>query len=115
MDTSKRAVKQVFDISKSAVYNEVDLDFGVGRAGGVFRPSPNVPNRALVAFDEASVTLKNGFKLDLGWVFAITSFIRNSKDNGWLETTYLDSDIRIGRGNKGTMFVLTRDASAVQP
>jgi hypothetical protein len=36
-------------------------------------------------------------------------------DNGWLETAYLDSDLRIGRGNKGTLFILTRDRYAMQP
>jgi hypothetical protein len=115
VDTSNRVVKQVFDIEKSCVYNEVELDFGVGRAGGTFRESPNVPNRALVSFNEASITFNNGFVLDLGWVFAIIAVFRKSKDNGWLETTFLDSELRIGRGNKGTMFILTRDRNAVQP
>ena len=34
---------------------------------------------------------------------------RNSRENGWLETTYVDEQWRIGRGNKGTLFILTRD------
>lgn len=34
----------------------------------------------------------------------------NSKDNnGWLEVTYLDEDLRIGRGNEGSVFVLSRE------
>ena len=115
MDTSNRVVKQVFDMEQSSVFNDVELDFGVGRAGGTFRASPNVPNRALVSFNEASITFTNGFVLDLGWVFAIIAAVRGSKDNGWLETTFLDSDMRVGRGNKGTMFILTRDRNAVQP
>mmetsp|Transcript_10217 Transcript_10217/g.15596 ORF Transcript_10217/g.15596 Transcript_10217/m.15596 type:complete len:263 (-) Transcript_10217:29-817(-) len=115
VDTSNRVVKQVFNTDESTVYNVVELDFGVGRAGGTFRPSPNVLNRAIVAFDEASITFKNGFVLNLGWIFGIIGFIKNSRDNGWLETTYVDKDIRIGRGNKGTLFVLTRDSDAVQP
>jgi hypothetical protein len=27
---------------------------------------------------------------------------------GWVEITYLDSDLRIGRGNEGSVFVLQR-------
>lgn len=34
----------------------------------------------------------------------------NSKDNnGWLDVTYLDDDLRIGRGNEGSVFVLSRE------
>jgi len=28
---------------------------------------------------------------------------------GWLETTYLDADLRVGRGDKGSVFVLRKD------
>ncbi len=27
---------------------------------------------------------------------------------GWIETTYLDEDLRIGRGDKGSIFVASR-------
>ena len=115
VDTSNRIVKQIFDVDKSTVLNEVELDFGIGRAGGTFRQSPNVPNRALVSFNEASITFTNDFVLNLGWIFSIIAVVRKSRDNGWLETTFLDSEVRIGRGNKGTMFILTRDRNAVKP
>jgi hypothetical protein len=116
VDTSNRVVKQTIDVPQKTVTNEVELDFGNVNVGGSFRPSPNVPNRAIVAFDRADITLKNGFTIKLGFIFAILAAIRgNNKDSGWLETTYLGEDIRIGRGNKGTMFVLTRDPKAVKP
>jgi len=115
VDTSNRVVKQIIDTEQSVVTNDVELDFGRVVVSGPFRQSSNVPNRAVVAFDRADITLKNGFTLNLGFVFAILAAIRGSKDNGWLETTYLGDDMRIGRGNKGTMFVLTRDADAVNP
>lgn len=115
VDTSNRVVKQILDINSSRVTNDIELDFGRVVVSGPFRPSPNVPNRAIVAFDTADITLKNGFTLKLGFLFAILAVLRGSKDNGWLETTHIGDDMRIGRDNKGTMFVLTRDVDAVQP
>lgn len=83
-------------------------------ASGKFRPSSNVQNRVIVAFDTASVEWA-GPTIQLGFVFGILGKVRRSRDSGWLETTFVDSKLRIGRGNKGTLFVLTRDATAVQP
>ena len=99
----------------------MDLDLGCQiTVGGFFRQSPNVPNRAIVAFDRATISLfqqkqqeESGLKIELGWVFSILAILRGSKDSGWLETTFLDDEVRLGRGNKGTMFVLTRDRNAV--
>jgi len=94
------------------------VDVGWGRivAAGKFRPSTNVPNRAIVSFDTFKIEFeKLPFSLDLGFLFPLSAKIRGSTDNGWLETTFIDEDIRIGRGNKGTMFVLTRDPNVVQP
>lgn len=39
-----------------------------------------------------------------GLDFAIDS----DRQQGWLEVTYLDEDLRIGRGNQGSLFVLTK-------
>ncbi|CAN1209993.1 PAP/fibrillin family protein [Tumidithrix helvetica PCC 7403] len=39
---------------------------------------------------------------------AIDSKIKNREQRGWLETTYLDDDLRIGRGNEGSLFVLRK-------
>jgi len=35
--------------------------------------------------------------------------IKSDRQPGWLEVTYLDKDLRIGRGNQGSLFVLTKD------
>ncbi len=45
------------------------------------------------------------FTLLQGVDFAINS----DRQQGWLEITYLDKDLRIGRGNQGSLFVLTKD------
>ena len=34
--------------------------------------------------------------------------INNENQQGWLEVTYLDDDLRIGRGNEGNVFVLRK-------
>ncbi|HEY9621755.1 MAG TPA: PAP/fibrillin family protein [Crinalium sp.] len=34
--------------------------------------------------------------------------ITRREQSGWLDTTYLDEDLRIGRGNEGSVFVLTK-------
>ncbi|MEB3225932.1 MAG: PAP/fibrillin family protein [Synechococcus sp.] len=35
--------------------------------------------------------------------------INSQKNSGWLDVTYLDEDLRIGRGNEGSVFVLSRE------
>lgn len=39
---------------------------------------------------------------------AIDISLNNREQSGWLDTTYLDQDMRIGRGNEGSVFVLTK-------
>jgi PAP_fibrillin len=39
---------------------------------------------------------------------AIDFPIRNPNADSWLDVTYLDDDLRIGRGNQGSLFVLTK-------
>ncbi|MEH2410367.1 PAP/fibrillin family protein [Nostoc sp.] len=39
---------------------------------------------------------------------AIDVAINSDKQQGWLDITYIDHDLRIGRGNEGSVFVLTK-------
>lgn len=116
VDTSNRVVQQIINVSDSTVTNQVDLGWGLVQAGGGFRPSETVPIRAIVSFNRADITLESGFVIRLGWWFDILPLFKGgSRDNGWLETTFVDEEIRIGRGNLGTLFVLTRDPKQVAP
>lgn len=115
VDTSNKVVKQIFNVSAMAVANEVSLEWGQIVVSGTFRQSPRISNRAIVAFDTAVIRFGDTISVNLSLVFAVLAVLRRSRDSGWLETTYLDNEIRIGRGNKGTMFVLTRDPAAVKP
>ena len=48
-------------------------------------------------------------QIENGKKFPAFDFNINSNDQqGWLDITYLDQDLRIGRGNKGSVFVLTK-------
>jgi hypothetical protein len=119
VSTANKVTRQIFDVTASRVTNTVEQEFGMVRVEGSFRPSTSVPTRAIVAFDTVTIALDKimggGLVLNLGFVFSALSVIKGTKDNGWLETTYLDDQLRIGRGDKGTMFVLTRALDAVQP
>ncbi|MGK7939157.1 MAG: PAP/fibrillin family protein [Crocosphaera sp.] len=46
-------------------------------------------------------TGKKFFPLDFG--------LENREQQGWLEITYIDDDLRIGRGNEGSVFVLAKE------
>ena len=44
----------------------------------------------------------------MSWFKGIDFAINAERQQGWLEITYLDEDLRIGRGNRGSLFVLTK-------
>jgi len=117
VDTSNRIVKQIFNMEESTVANEINFDWGTLTVRGPFKPSDKVDNRAIVAFKELLIEPNNNLPtIDLSILFSAIKNIKGSDVGGWLETTYLSGDdLRIGRGNKGTMFVLTRDPDAVEP
>jgi hypothetical protein len=99
--------------------NNSQLKYAV--AGGTYRPSTVQPNRAIVSFDTAQIRIPTQLSswtmitIPLGWIFSIIAVFRQgNRDNGWLETTYIDTSLRIGRGNKGTMFILTREPLSLQ-
>lgn len=48
-------------------------------------------------------------QIEAGQRFRAIDFnITNREQRGWLDITYLDEDLRIGRGNEGNVFVLTK-------
>lgn len=50
-------------------------------------------------------------EIEAGQKFTAFDFaITRSDQKGWLDITYLDDDLRIGRGNVGSVFVLTKVA-----
>lgn len=114
VDASNEPALQSFDIANSRVTNEIMTGAGLVTVGGTFGRSPKAPLRAVVAFDTAKIALNVGFTLDISFLFDVRAALKGTKNAGWVETTYLSDDVRIGRGNKGSMFVLTRDRDAVK-
>lgn len=117
VDTNNRLVQQIIDVKNSRISNVICLDFGTVRVSGSIERSDVSPLRVIVSFDELKVKLDKlgGLELNFGIIFSLRSIARGTKQSGWLETTFLSEDVRIGRGNKGTMFILTRDQSSVLP
>jgi hypothetical protein len=49
-------------------------------------------------------------KIEMGNKFPPFDFsIKDRNQQGWLEITYLDEDLRIGRGNQGNLFILSKE------
>jgi PAP_fibrillin len=59
--------------------------------------SYKTPAKMIQQIESGKKFLPIDFKIDRG------------EQKGWLETTYLDQDMRIGRGNEGNVFVLTKE------
>jgi hypothetical protein len=114
VDVSSKPPKQIIDLSGKSLYNEVLLKNAFIRVGGPFQFSEKNERRAVISLTEGIIDLKF-VKLDLAFFFAFLAFVRGTDQLGWLETTYLSENIRIGRGNRGSMFILTRDEGAVLP
>ncbi|AFZ57087.1 PAP/fibrillin family protein [Anabaena cylindrica FACHB-243] len=48
-------------------------------------------------------------QIESGQKFTAIDFpIKSDRQQGWLDITYIDQDLRIGRGNEGSVFVLSK-------
>ncbi|MGK3734888.1 MAG: hypothetical protein ACI8RD_000120 [Bacillariaceae sp.] len=113
VDTSNKLTTQTIGVKDNIFANAVKQNFGTIEVKGKFELD-SVPNRIIAAFDTGTLTLNNGFVINFSILFALRSMLKGGmKAMGWLETTYLDNDIRIGRGNRGSLFILTRDNTIV--
>mmetsp|Transcript_3950 Transcript_3950/g.8619 ORF Transcript_3950/g.8619 Transcript_3950/m.8619 type:complete len:295 (-) Transcript_3950:1409-2293(-) len=115
VDTSNKLTTQTIGVEEKIFANAVEQDFGTIQVKGFFE-FDSVPNRIIASFDNGTLTLKNGFVIDFSFLFALRATLKGGvKAGGWLETTYVDDEIRIGRGNRGSLFVLSRDKDTVTP
>ncbi|MGB7439775.1 MAG: PAP/fibrillin family protein [Coleofasciculaceae cyanobacterium] len=112
-------VYQYLRIAEQKVYNIAEF-VGVPYLEGIVsvcaRFEPVSERRVNVKFERSISGLQRliGYQsaddfirqIESGKKFAALDFNIKSRDQqGWLEITYLDSDLRIGRGNRGNVFV----------
>ena len=81
---------------------------GVSLVGNDALPDPNTPDSRIdFVFDEGNFDL-DGIKIPYPVPFRLPLFRDWVK--GWIDITYLSDRVRISRGNKGTTFVLLKEA-----
>ncbi len=110
----RTASAQIFNLAE---VQGVPLLEGMVSVSATFEPVSET--RVNVRFDRGIVGLQRllGYQdpssflsmIDAGKRFPPIDFaINGDRQRGWLEITYLDDDLRIGRGNEGSVFVLTK-------
>ncbi len=117
-------VYQCVRVSDARIYNVAEVK-GILPLNGLIsvaaRYEPVSDCRVNVKFERAIFGLQAlvGYQspasfvaqIEAGESFRAIDFkITNREQRGWLDVTYLDDDCRIGRGNQGSVFVLTKSA-----
>jgi hypothetical protein len=116
-------VYQCIRAPEAKIYNIAELvgvPFLEGIVSVAARFAPISERRVDVKFERSIVGLQRLVdyrspdyfikQIETGKRFAAIDFnIENRDQQGWLDITYLDEDLRIGRGNEGSVFVLTKE------
>ncbi|GGA07937.1 PAP/fibrillin family protein [Okeania sp. KiyG1] len=115
-------IYQCIRVQDTAVYNIAEvsgLPFLEGIVSVVAQFEAVSEKRVNVKFNRSILGLQSliGYRspnkliaeIESGKKFTAIDFnIQNREQKGWLDITYLDEDLRIGRGNQGNVFVLIR-------
>lgn len=115
-------IYQCVRLDRLKIYNIAQINglpYLDGLVSVAARLTPVSERRANVAFERAIAGLQVpiGYRspsefieqIELGKRFFALDFKINANDRqGWLDITYLDDDLRIGRGNEGSVFVLAK-------
>ncbi len=120
-------IYQCIRVSEAKVYNIAEIVGlpmleGLVSVAATFEPVSE--RRVNVMFERSIIGLQRflGYQtpakliqqIESGKKFLPIDFkIDRGEQKGWLDTTYLDEDMRIGRGNEGNVFVLTKETSYV--
>jgi PAP_fibrillin len=115
-------VYQCIRVAEAKLYNIAEV-IGLPLLEGVVsvaaRFKPVSEKRVDVKFERSILGLQRliGYEtpdrfiqqIETGQKFTAIDFsLENRDQQGWLDITYLDEDLRIGRGNEGSVFVLTK-------
>ena len=115
-------IYQCIRVETTSVYNIAEI-YGLPYLEGLISVAakfePVSGRRVEVKFERSIIGLKSliGYsspenfiqQIEAGNKFTAIDFpIQSDTQQGWLDITYLDSDLRIGRGNEGSVFVLSK-------
>jgi PAP_fibrillin len=115
-------IYQCIRIRETQIYNIAEL-LGIPFLEGIVTVSaqftPLNEQRIQVQFQRSVIGLQRvvGYQSPTQWIdrlnthtklTAIDFAIDSQRKPGWLDITYLDRDLRIGRGSEGSLFVLTK-------
>ncbi|BAZ48157.1 PAP fibrillin family protein [Nostoc sp. NIES-4103] len=115
-------IYQCIRVETTSVYNIAEI-YGLPYLEGLISVAakfePVSGRRVQVKFERSIIGLKSliGYsspenfiqQIEAGNKFMAIDFpIQSDTQQGWLDITYLDSDLRIGRGNEGSVFVLSK-------
>ncbi len=115
-------IYQYIGVKTQSVYNIAEvygLPYFEGLVSVAARFEPVSERRVEVKFERSILGLQRliGYqspadfiqKIESGAKFTAIDFSLDSRNQqGWLDITYLDQNLRIGRGNEGSVFVLTK-------
>jgi len=115
-------IYQCIRVESNSVYNIAEI-YGIPLLTGLVSVAakfePVSERRVQVKFQRSIIGLQNliGYttpgnfiqQIELGKKFTAFDFpIQSEQQQGWLDITYIDNDLRIGRGNEGSVFVLSK-------
>ncbi len=115
-------IYQCIRVETNSVYNIAEifgLPFLESLVSVVAKFEPVSSRRVNVKFERSIIGLQRliGYddpdnfiqQIEFGKKFTAIDFpLKSSEQQGWLDITYIDSNLRIGRGNEGSVFVLTK-------
>ncbi|MEK0180888.1 MAG: fibrillin [Oscillatoriales cyanobacterium] len=116
-------IYQSIRVAESKIYNIAEL-YGLPYLEGIVSVAakfePTSERRVQVKFERSILGLRRLIdyespvkfinEIESGKKFTAVDFGLDAREQqGWLDITYLDSDLRIGRGNEGSVFVLTKE------
>jgi PAP_fibrillin len=115
-------IYQCIRVETNSVYNIAEI-YGLPYLEGIVSVAakfePQTQRRIQVKFERSIFGLKSLIdykspkdfieQIESGKKFIAFDFlIKSDKQQGWLDITYIDSDLRIARGNEGSVFVLAK-------
>lgn len=115
-------IYQSIRVESQRVYNIAEiygLPFSEGLIAVAAKFEPVSNRRVNVSFERSIIGLQSLIRyqspskfiqeIESGKKFTAIDFMLKSNDRqGWLDITYIDNDLRIGRGNEGSVFVLVK-------